>query len=192
MTLDTRKGDAFSILPTLAGRSVDSIISDPPYDLDSDQKAELVNQCFRISRGHVLLFCSPENQFAAPKYLFWVKPTSTKNFSKNHGRFVEMVAFYQRGDTFNQLYWANMTGVYSDILECVAIHPYQKPASLMERLVNIHTNRLDTVLDPFMGSGATGIACAKLGRNFIGVEQDDTYFGMATERINEALSKELT
>jgi len=48
-----------------------------------------------------------------------------------------------------------------------------------------YTNEDDIVLDPFMGSGTTGLACAKLGRRFIGIEKDPTYFATAIERIKQ-------
>ncbi len=63
-------------------------------------------------------------------------------------------------------------------------HPTQKNLSLMEWLIKIHTNENQTILDPFMGSGTTGVACKNLNRNFIGIEKDDNYFKIATDRIN--------
>ena len=62
-------------------------------------------------------------------------------------------------------------------------HPTQKNLSLMEDLLRIHSNEGDTVLDCFMGSGTTGVACRKLNRSFIGIEQDDKYFEIAEKRI---------
>lgn len=62
-------------------------------------------------------------------------------------------------------------------------HPTQKPVALMEYLINILTEKGDVVLDPFMGSGTTGIACEQLGRNFVGIEIDEHYFNIAKERI---------
>jgi hypothetical protein len=56
------------------------------------------------------------------------------------------------------------------------LHPTQKPIALMEYLVRTYTNDDDLVLDNTMGSGTTGVACANLGRQFIGIEKDETYF----------------
>jgi len=64
------------------------------------------------------------------------------------------------------------------------IHPTQKPVALMEYLIKTYTNEGDTVLDFTMGSGTTGVACKNLGRSFIGIEKDDEYFKLASERIN--------
>lgn len=66
-------------------------------------------------------------------------------------------------------------------------HPTQKPVALMEYLIKTYTNKGDTVLDFTMGSGTTGVACAYLGRNFIGIELDETYFKTACRRIRDAL-----
>ena len=65
-------------------------------------------------------------------------------------------------------------------------HPTQKPESLMKHFINLLSNPHDWVLDPFMGSGTTGVAAKRLERNFIGVELDENYFKMASQRIQEA------
>lgn len=66
------------------------------------------------------------------------------------------------------------------------VHPTQKPVALMEYLIKTYTNPFDTVLDFTMGSGSTGVACVNLNRSFIGIELDQGYFDIATNRINEA------
>jgi len=63
------------------------------------------------------------------------------------------------------------------------LHPTQKPVSLMEYLIKTYTNEGETVLDFTMGSGTTGVACVNLGREFIGIELDEGYFNVASERI---------
>jgi len=62
-------------------------------------------------------------------------------------------------------------------------HPTQKSLKLMEEIIKVHTNKNEIVLDPFMGSGTTGVACEKLGRRFIGIELDPTYYQLSLERI---------
>jgi site-specific DNA-methyltransferase (adenine-specific) len=64
-----------------------------------------------------------------------------------------------------------------------AIHPTQKPVTLMEYLVKTYTNEGETVLDFTMGSGTTGVACVNTGRSFIGIEFDETYFNIAKNRV---------
>ncbi len=63
-------------------------------------------------------------------------------------------------------------------------HPTQKSLALMEKIISIHTNPNDIVLDPFMGSGTTGLACKRLERNFIGIESEKEYFQIAKKRLN--------
>lgn len=65
-------------------------------------------------------------------------------------------------------------------------HPTQKPVALLEWLIATYTNPGDLVLDPVMGSGTTGHACANLGRRFIGIEKDAVYFAAAKARIEKA------
>ena len=63
------------------------------------------------------------------------------------------------------------------------LHDVEKPVNLMKVLVENSSNKGDLVLDPFMGIGATGIACVKSDRKFIGIEIDENYFNIAKERI---------
>lgn len=68
-------------------------------------------------------------------------------------------------------------------------HPTPKPVWLMERLIVASVPHGGAVLDPFMGSGTTGVACANLGRKFIGIEIEPQYFDIACERIRAAYSQ---
>jgi site-specific DNA-methyltransferase (adenine-specific) len=70
------------------------------------------------------------------------------------------------------------------------LHPTQKPVALLEYLIKTYTLEGETVLDFTMGSGSTGVACVNTGRKFIGIEQDDKYFTIAQQRI-EQTPKEL-
>ena len=65
-------------------------------------------------------------------------------------------------------------------------HPTQKPEALMRRFIEDSTQPGDTILDPFMGSGTTGVACVQTGRSFIGIELDAGYFEIARQRIEAA------
>ena len=178
--INLRLDNCFDILPLITG--VDAIITDPPYDLPSTLIAPILGAC----KGNIIMFCKPENQFFIPdEYLFWIKTPSTKNYSRACGHFVEMI-LVRRGGTFNRLHWSQMTGVYDDRLIMPPIHPHEKPVSLMERLIRIYTNPGDTVLDPFMGSGTTGLACKNTGRNFVGIENNPDHFVAAENKIGVA------
>ena len=65
-------------------------------------------------------------------------------------------------------------------------HPTQKPLELMKRLIALCTLEGETVLDPFCGSGSTGVACVSLGRNFLGIDLDQSFLELATKRIESA------
>lgn len=67
-------------------------------------------------------------------------------------------------------------------------HPTQKPIALLERIILASTNKGDLILDPFLGSGTTGVSAIKLNRKFIGIERDPTYFDLAKNRIDYVLN----
>jgi len=104
--------------------------------------------------------------------------------NKNKGGTLGHMSSESKRDTYIQ----NKTGYPKSILKFdreVKFHPTQKPLKLMEFLVKTYTNENDTVLDFCMGSGTTGIACKKLNRNFIGIENNFNYFRIAENRITE-------
>jgi len=88
-----------------------------------------------------------------------------------------------------ELAWTNVDGVVRVFrkrpqnMDGGKVHPTQKPVSLMEWVLLKFTKKGDTILDPFMGSGSTGVACVRTGRNFIGIEKDPEYFAIAEKRI---------
>ena len=75
---------------------------------------------------------------------------------------------------------------FSSRAEKRGLHPTQKPVALMEYLIRTYTNEGETVLDNCMGSGTTGVACANTGRQFIGMELDETYFNTSCKRLRDA------
>ena len=92
-------------------------------------------------------------------------------------------------DNFNNDYYPSSIIEFSNARQKGKQHPTQKPVPLMEYLIMIYTNENETVLDFTMGSGSTGIAAKNTNRNFIGIEQDDKYFEIAKQRINNAQTK---
>lgn len=66
------------------------------------------------------------------------------------------------------------------------LHPNEKPLKFVQHFVSLHTEVGQSVLDPFMGSGTTGVACAKMGRKFIGIELDEGFFDITCRRIEDA------
>ena len=89
------------------------------------------------------------------------------------------------GKTGAKLYdWWNINQV-KNVSKDKTSHPCQMPLEVMENIVGILPQKV-TILDPFMGSGTTGVACVNTNRNFIGIELDEKYFEIAKERINKA------
>ena len=89
-----------------------------------------------------------------------------------------------------KLLWADDGQAARNIFEFMPprerLHPNEKPVEMPQHFIKLHAGEGDIVLDPFMGSGTTGVACAKLGRKFIGVELEERYFNIACKRIEEA------
>lgn len=158
--------NAFKLLPTLDDKSVDLILTDPPYDFNQDQKEFLHEQFLRISRYGIIVFSPPENQWIHPadRYLFWQKSISTKNTSGKYSRFVEMIFLYGDFKWITGRHWSQYTNVFTDLVDDAKKHPHRKPPSLIERLILNHTEEGDLILDPFAGSGVVGEVGERLGR----------------------------
>lgn len=161
---------------SLPSRAVDLVLADPPYG-----ERELINasigEALRVSRGASLFFMYAEDlcglDMEPEQVLFWVKPVSTKNTSRRYSRFVEAIAAYGvSGSTYNRLHWSCHTGIFTDTVIDSAGHPHRKPESLIEKLVLIHSNEDDLVLDPFAGSGTVGRVAERLGRRCVSVDID--------------------
>ena len=86
----------------------------------------------------------------------------------------------------------NFTDVWQTNLTAATdnqMHPCQKPELLIKRIISTCSKEKAVILDPFMGSGTTGVACQQLGRSFIGYEISPEYFKIAEKRINEAVAQ---
>jgi DNA modification methylase len=172
--------DCLEWLDEQPDQSIDHVITDFVYET-SFPFLGLV----RVCRGAIITFCSDlDYPFEPTERAYWIKTPSTKNYSKHLGRFIEHIFIY-RGeyDVFNSgLHWSQYTGVYTDLVEEPSGHQWQKPLSLMERLVKIYTKPGDLVLDPFCGSGQTLKACKNLGRRFIGIDIDKKWTDYCREQ----------
>jgi DNA modification methylase len=127
---------------------------------------------------------SPRNTF------YWVKTNKAPTPRANFKSCVETCVIFTKGRT--TIKWSG-GGNQPNYIEMpivggkdAGLHPTQKPVKLIQHLINLFTYEGDTVLDPFMGSGTTGVACVQTGRNFIGIEIDPNYFAIAERRIKEA------
>lgn len=179
-------GDCLEVMPTLG--KVDAVVTDPPYGIgiaanpvrQKHEKKDWDN--FSATNKHIdaILKISSEqiiwggNYFSLPPsrgFLVWDK-LQPSDFS-----LAMCEQAWWSKDTNAKIYKRSVTSYYKE-------HPTQKPIDLMEWCI-LKIN-YETILDPFMGSGTTGVACVKLGRKFIGIELDEKYFDIACKRIEEA------
>ena len=169
-------GDSWKWLPKFPDHSIPCILTDVPYDLNKEQKEWLHSQFVRISSGIIIVFSPPENQWILPanQYLFWEKPISTKNTSKNYSRFIEMIFIYGSHKWNCNRHWSQYTNVFKDLVDDTKSHPFRKPPSLIERLIRNHTDVGTVVFDPFAGSGVVWEVASRLKRKSINIEQDVT------------------
>lgn len=200
--IDLRCGDCLEIMKTMPSKSVDLILTDPPYGKKADKgtngfgsaknrrynggwdrkrpSKEVFDEMLRVGKN-VIIFGA--NYFAD------ILPPS------NHWIFLD-----KKGDIAFQNPFADGELIYTTFKKPIKrivfkqqgfitdskdkrCHPTQKPSELVEILINEYSKEGDTILDCFMGSGTTGVSCLRTGRNFIGIELDEGYFQIAKERI---------
>lgn len=175
--------DSLAYIKSMPDKSVDLILTDPMYDIDRETIEMLHKEFMRVSKG-AIVFMPPENQWTeASQYAFWIKPISTKNTIKRYSRFVEMIFFTGDIKWNPGRHWSQYTNVFTDLVDGETAHRFEKPTSLIRRLMLNHSDVGDVILDPFMGSGTVGVVARDLGRKFIGIEKDEKYYDMANERI---------
>jgi len=193
-------GDAREIVPTLEG--IDACVADPPYGMDWNtdstrftggktpgiNRERIVGDNEAFDPAVVLSLGVPTvlwgyNHYAARlpvgRTLIWLKQNPV-----SYGAFLSdaELAWASGGNGVWAFY--RPRSIATAVQEgggCVA-HPTQKPVALMEWCLGFVPNAR-TILDPFMGSGTTGVACARLGRSFIGIEIEPRYFDIACRRI---------
>lgn len=193
-------GDCMELLPTLD--NVDAVITDPPYGIKRDGKPKSTSS----HGGH-----------KGYEFLGWDKGRPSKDFfdciiEKSQlqivwggNYFADLLPatskwlFWDKGQRIDQadgeLAWTSMDGamrVYllnrAAIAQDGAVHPTQKPIKLMAWCIEQAGNP-EIILDPFMGSGTTGVAAIQLGRKFIGIEREPKYFDIACKRIEQAVAQ---
>jgi site-specific DNA-methyltransferase (adenine-specific) len=157
-------------------------------------------QCARLSLGWALAFCQVEATRlwqdamtrAGAKYfrsMAWIKPDSSPQFNgQGPAQGYECISTSWCGGGVSHWNAHGKRGVYTHCVNTNRYggHPTEKPLPLMIELVLDFTKPGDIILDPFMGSGTTGVAAVQLGRHFIGCEIDPAYFAIAERRIREA------
>lgn len=174
-------GDCLEILPTLP--KVAAIVTDPPFP-------DYLIEEFRAGEVDLPRVLDADCQ----QFVFWsaraefpLSYTGVHIWHKTGSQFCAYERIFERNGSRNYLVFEG-NPISNKVMATFARdqwfdHPTQKPISLMRTLINRTTG---DVGDPFMGSGTTGVACAQLGRKFIGIEIERKYFDIACERIDNA------
>ena len=157
----------------------------------------------KMKKVNMYIFCSKLQLVYYFKYismnkklkydlLVWDKVKYTMKSSKFYTSDIEyVVRIYQAGVSLRKVLTED--GTKSDINHYMKrqAHPQprgehgtMKPVNLIENFIRVASDEHDVVLDPFVGSGTTGVACKNLGRKFIGIELDESYFNLAKDRID--------
>lgn len=188
-------GDCLDVMPLLG--KVDAVVTDPPYGLgdwnnrgsnarrpfDSD-RTQAWDQPINAEHMSAIMLASKHQIIWGGNYLLDFLPRTKQMFVWNK---------MMRGMHFNdcEIAWCSQFKEASRVFDYSPAsaekkqHPTQKPVALMEWCLGFLPNA-QTILDPFMGSGTTLVACQKLGRQGIGIEIDPDYFDIACKRVEEA------
>lgn len=212
-TITLYNDDCMNIMKTMADKSIDLVLCDPPYGIGFvyEQKEEcnkpenyyrfllpFFNEMKRVSKKYVAMA-------QATKYMryFWdwygedIRIyIGCKNFVSLRKTFMNYaydpwVFYFHQGIDYRtkekparNLDWVKCdTAGLRNPRNIERGHPTPKPKSMMIEIVRNFTDIGDTILDPFMGSGTTGIAAKEIGCSFIGIEKDSGYFEIAKQRI---------
>lgn len=191
-------GDCREILPTLA--PCDLILTDPPYGIGVCNRSD--GGVGSIASGSKMYGREQWDKEAPPAWLFGLMREKARWLIIWGGNYYDLPPSPcwfawdkgQRDFTFadGELAWTNLEKAVRFLTvprgELVAEgkdHPTQKPLRLMEWCLD-HVPKADTVCDPFLGSGTSGVAAVKMGRTFFGIEREPKYFDIACKRIEDA------
>ena len=195
------KNDAIAQMNLLhqQGVKVDAIITDPPYGISRKNNFHTMGNRQGVDFGEWDKDFNPTS---------WLKPAY--DLLNENGSMIIFCGFRQLStitdaleelgcEVKDQCVWIKSKWVFNksadkpyerSVYESPVLagaertaHPTQKPLSIMKRIIETHTNKGDVVLDPFMGSGSTGVAANELGRAFIGIELEDEWYNVATSRL---------
>jgi len=194
-------GDCLEILPTLP--KVDAVVTDPPYGIGKDGQ--------KLSTGghggrKAYEFKGWDQERPAPEIFQMILGAADVHLIWGGNYFADLLPpagkwlVWDKGQRINQsdgeLAYTSLEGALRirtlnrvELMKDGAEHPTQKPVNLMTWSIE-QIGKPQSVLDPFMGSGTTGVACANLGRKFIGIEIERKYFDIACERIENAYKQQ--
>ena len=174
------------------------ISNDTNFDLIKDIMPllfELLND-----GGAVYMFCNAnhidyfkqqiDQHFKLKNILIWIKNNwSAGDLKTTYGKRTEFIIYASKGRHELNGRRDNDTLYYNRVAGNMKLHQNQKPVDLLTFLITKSSKTDDTILDCFMGSGSTGVACMETNRNFIGIELDEKYYNIAKKRCSNYQSK---
>jgi site-specific DNA-methyltransferase (adenine-specific) len=188
-------GDCREVLPLL---TADAVVTDPPWNMDYFQDDDKPWHEYRewllgvkalsesVAKGQCWFLSTKSIAHVADCFAGYAAFASVKNFSQMTPKslpncwdiaFVKSTQYKGNGRNW---FVCNTAGMLADRTD----HPTPRTLDVMEYVIGMHA--WTQVVDPFMGSGTTGVACVNLGRKFIGIEIERKYFDIACERISRA------
>lgn len=166
-----------------------------------DIRKSVVNLSTAACAGWFIAFCTiegvakwadeiNESDMKYKRGCLWVKPDATPQLN-GQGPAQGAECFVTAWNGTGHAKWnaGGKRGVYTHLTnqqDRTGLHPTEKPLSLMMEILKDFTSPGETVCDPFMGSGTTLVACAKMGRKGIGIELDERYYDLAVKRVTQA------
>lgn len=206
MTINLLLGNCLDELPKLADTKIDAVITDPPYGIalktnyKSRGRGKLCecndyppifgddkpfNPLPFLAYKTVVLFGANYYANNLPPSSGWIVWDKRDGMPSNDQADCELIWTNKKGPArIFRHRWNGM--IKASERNQRRVHPTQKPVALMKWIIEHYTGPNDTILDPFMGSGTTGVACVELNRNFIGIEINPDYFAIAQRRIAQA------
>jgi site-specific DNA-methyltransferase (adenine-specific) len=217
-------GDCFEYMRSMPDKSVDIIITDPPYGerthkgatssrvihdvvdklidfkhMSLERLFEFCKESIRVSRRWVVFTCelnyaakiedNPELKDYLVRVGAWIKPNAAPQFTGDRpGQGWEAVVVLH--DTYKKQW--NDGGHHAVWIYNIVQgkHPTKKPPALIKKWLDQFTDPGETIFDPFMGEGTTGVCCMEMGRNFIGCEIEKKWFDLAEKQIAAAANQE--
>ena len=233
--IDLRQGDCLEVMKDIPDKTIDLIVTDPPYNVSATNDGGTINKVKKLNKSlkdlvetnitngydietlgeefmrvmkepNIYLWCNktqiPEYfKFYVEKYkckfdiLCWHKNNALPTYSNKYLSDTEYLLYFRKGKgkCFPKSYEDAKTYYIAPINhkdKKKYKHPTIKPLDITEKVIKNSSKENDIILDPFMGSGTTGVACKQLNRNFIGIELLEEYYNIAKERINNIVRKD--
>ena len=188
MIVQLHHGDCLEFMRTLPAGSVDAVVTDPPYgcgkaEWDTAFPRQWYEEARRIARTVCIITGSSGLADSVPlvgsDFVDVIAARNLNGMTRSPAGFGNWLSCVIAGEKPPQGVTYFEFTVNGDMPD----HPSPKPFDYMLKLVTRLTRPGATILDPFMGSGTTGVACVQTGRNFIGCEIDAGYFEIAQRRI---------